>query len=138
MVIRRAHAVCPTAAPLAIRVWWISHARGLYAASAQYPWPEVNAASADARAAVVIAWARSSAIRVCACVSAASAAAAAAASQPSPARTISSASLAEAGAAVPMRVTSLRGDRRHAGFTIISSGSPSPAGRDNNTSRAHL
>ena len=26
---RRTHAVYPTAAPLVIRVWWISHARGL-------------------------------------------------------------------------------------------------------------
>ncbi len=27
--VRLAHAVCPTAAPLVIRVLWISHARGL-------------------------------------------------------------------------------------------------------------
>ena len=29
VTVRRAQAVCPTAAPGVIRVWWISHARGL-------------------------------------------------------------------------------------------------------------
>jgi len=62
----------------------------------------VNAARIDARAAVPTEPTCSSIRRHCACVSASSCVASAAASQPIPARTISIASVAEAGAVLTL------------------------------------
>jgi len=61
------HPICRAAAPRVIRVWWISQVRGLYAASARYPWEEVNAFRTLARAAVPTASVRSKVCRHCAC-----------------------------------------------------------------------